>query len=147
MIKQNMGTLSDALRQGASAETLREQFEAQLKAAQNEVAAEKKVQEEENEDDITLDDLREDLVCVALDYLTAVGVIPEDMDITDEDIDELIEAIKGAEEEFRMKMAFVRMLHDMVNASEDEPKEEKVKSAEKKADPDEVLKRFLESLR
>jgi ATP-dependent protease HslVU (ClpYQ) peptidase subunit len=147
MIKQNMGTLSDALRQGASAETLREQFEAQLKAAQNEVAAEKKAQEEENEDEVTLDELREEAVCVILDYLTAVGVIPEDMDITDEDIDELIEAIKGAEEEFRMKMAFVRMLHDMAHASEDEPKEEKVKPAEKKADPDEVLKRFLESLR
>jgi ATP-dependent protease HslVU (ClpYQ) peptidase subunit len=145
MIKQNMSTLSDALRQGASAETLREQFEAQLKAAQNEVAAEKKAQEKE--DEVTLDELREEAVCVILDYLTAVGVIPEDMDITDEDIDELIEAIKGAEEEFRMKMAFVRMLHDMVNASEDEPKEEKVKPAEKKADPDEVLKRFLESLR
>jgi ATP-dependent protease HslVU (ClpYQ) peptidase subunit len=145
MIKQNMSTLSDALRQGASAETLREQFEAQLKAAQNEVAAEKKAQEKE--DEVTLDELREEAVCVILDYLTAVGVIPEDMNITDEDIDELIEAIKGAEEEFRMKMAFVRMLHDMVNASEDEPKEEKVKPAEKKADPDEVLKRFLESLR
>lgn len=150
-----MMSLTDALRDGASLEDIRKSFEAALQDAQSEVAAEKKKAQEAKAcekcgdcDELDLDVCREEMIYAVLDYLTALGLIPEDMEIEDDDIDHLIDMIKEVEEEYKAKIGFIKMLSAMAKMEAD--KKEKVsekKVAEKPSAADDVIAQFLKGLR
>lgn len=155
--EQNMVSLTDALRDGASPDDIRKSFEAALQDAQNEVAAEQaaKVRTEDKCSgdcahctecaECELDEAREDMIYAVLDYLTALGLIPEDLEIEDDDIDTLIESIKEVENEFKAKIGFMRMLADIARMKEAE-KEEKPAQDKKVDAADAIIKQFLKGL-
>lgn len=157
--EQNMVSLTDALRDGASPEDIRKSFEAALQDAQNEVAAEQAEaskfcggEGECNGDcahcsdcaECELDEAREDMVCAVLSYLAALGLIPKDLDLEIEDIETLLEAIKGVEEEYKAKIGFMRMLTAMAKMRE--VKEEKPTQDNKTDAADAIIKQFLKGL-
>lgn len=150
-----MMSLTDALRDGASPEDIRKSFESALKDAQNEVAAEQAAKSACDGNcegcgecgELDLDDCREEMIYAVLDYLTALGLIPEDMEIEDDDIDHLIETIKEVEEEYKAKIGFMKMLAAM--AKMEAGKKEKVggKEIAEKPSADDVIAQFLKGLR
>lgn len=149
-----MLSLADALRDGASLEDIRKSFEAALQDAQSEVAAEKKKAQEakacENCDDcdeLDLDVCREEMIYAVLDYLTALGLIPEDMEIEDDDIDHLIDMIKEVEEEYKAKIGFMKMLSAMVKMEADKKEKVSEKKVAEKPSADDVIAQFLKGLR
>lgn len=149
-----MLSLADALRDGASLEDIRKSFEAALQDAQSEVAAEKKKAQEakacENCDDcdeLDLDVCREEMIYAVLDYLTALGLIPENMEIEDDDIDHLIDMIKEVEEEYKAKIGFMKMLSAMVKMEADKKEKVSEKKVAEKPSADDVIAQFLKGLR
>lgn len=158
--EQNMVSLADALRDGASPDDIRKSFEAALQDAQNEVAAQQAEASKfcggekecggdcarcSNCAECELDEAREDMIYAVLDYLTALGLIPEDLEIEDDDIDTLIESIKEVENEFKAKIGFMRMLADIARMKEAE-KEEKPAQDKKVDAADVIIKQFLKGL-
>ena len=149
-----MLSLADALRDGASLEDIRKSFEAALQDAQNEVAAEKKKAQEakacENCDDcdeLDLDVCREEMIYAVLNYLTVLGLIPEDMEIEDDDIDHLIDMIKEVEEEYKAKIGFMKMLSAMAKMEADKKEKVSEKKVAEKPSADDVIAQFLKGLR
>jgi predicted molibdopterin-dependent oxidoreductase YjgC len=149
-----MLSLADALRDGASLEDIRKSFEAALQNAQSEVAAEKKKAQEakacENCGDcneLDLDVCREEMIYAVLDYLTALGLIPEDMEIEDDDIDHLIDMIKEVEEEYKAKISFMKMLSAMAKMEADKKEKVSEKKVVEKSSADYVIAQFLKGLR
>ena len=149
-----MLSLADALRDGASLEDIRKSFEAALQDAQSEVAAEKKKAQEakacENCGDcneLDLDVCREEMIYAVLDYLTALGLIPEDMEIEDDDIDHLIDMIKEVEEEYKAKIGFIKMLSVMTKMEADKKEKVSEKKVAEKPSADDVIAQFLKGLR
>ena len=149
-----MLSLADALRDGVSLEDIRKSFEAALQDAQSEVAAEKKKAQEakacENCDDcdeVDLDVCREEMIYAVLDYLTALGLIPEDMEIEDDDIDHLIDMIKEIEEEYKAKIGFMKMLSAMAKMEADKKEKVSEKKVAEKSSADDVIAQFLKGLR
>ena len=149
-----MLSLADALRDGASLEDIRKSFEAALQDAQNEVAAEKKKAQEAKAcencgdcDELDLDVYREEMIYAVLDYLTALGLIPEDMEIEDDDIDYLIDMIKEVEEEYKAKIGFMKMLSAMAKMEADKKEKVSEKKVAEKPSADDVIAQFLKGLR
>lgn len=149
-----MLSLADALRDGASLEDIRKSFEAALQDAQSEVAAEKKKAQEAKAcencgdcDELDLDVCREEMIYAVLDYLTALGLIPEDMEIEDDDIDHLIDMIKEVEEEYKAKIGFTKMLSAMVKMEADKKEKVSEKKVAEKPSADDVIAQFLKGLR
>ena len=149
-----MMSLADALRDGASLEDIRKSFEAALQDAQSEVAAEKKKAQEAKAcencgdcDELDLDVCREEMIYAVLDYLTALGLIPEDMEIEDEDIDHLIDMIKEVEEEYKAKIGFMKMLSAMAKMEADKKEKVSEKKVAEKPSADYVIAQFLKRLR
>lgn len=150
-----MLSLADALRDGASLEDIRKSFEAALQDAQSEVAAEKKAQEAKAKacekrgdgDTLDLDECREEMIYVILDYLTALGLIPEDIEIDDDVIDHLIAATKELEEEYKAKLSFMKMLSDMAKMETDKKEKVDKKKVAEKPSADDVIAQFLKGLR
>lgn len=149
-----MLSLADALRDGASLEDIRKSFEAALQDAQNEVAAEKKKVQEAKAcekcgdcDELDLDVCREEMIYAVLDYLTALGLIPEDMEIEDDDIDHLIDMIKEVEEEYKAKISFIKMLSVMTKMETDTKEKVSEKKVAEKPSADDVIAQFLKGLR
>lgn len=150
-----MLSLADALRDGASLEDIRKSFEAALQDAQNEVAAEKKKKAQEAKacencgdcDELDLDVCREEMIYAVLDYLTALGLIPEDMEIEDDDIDHLIDMIKEVEEEYKAKIGFIKMLSAMAKMEADKKEKVSEKKVAEKPSADDVIAQFLKGLR
>lgn len=149
-------SLADALRDGASLEDIRKSFEAALQDAQNEVAAEKKKAQEAKAkacencgdcDELDLDVCREEMIYAVLDYLTALGLIPEDMEIEDDDIDHLIDMIKEVEEEYKAKIGFIKMLSAMAKMEADKKEKVSEKKVAEKPSADDVIAQFLKGLR
>ena len=155
-----MMSLADALRDGASLEDIRKSFESALQNAQSEVAAEKKAQEAKakakacekcgdgNCDELDLDVCREEMVYAILDYLTALGLIPEDIEIKDDDIDHLINMTKEIEEEYKAKLSFMKMFSTMFKM--EVSKKEKVgekRVVKRPSAADDVIAQFLKGLR
>lgn len=163
MQKENMGmSLADALRDGATPEMLRESFEAALKESQNEVAAEQATKAKgesdprcsgdcanceyhvDNIEELDLDECREDLVYAVLDYLAALGILPDDFEVDEEDIDKLLESIEEVENEYKARMGFMRMMADIMKAGSGDGEKEKKSNAD---DVDDVIAKFLKSLK
>ena len=149
-----MLSLADALRDGASLEDIRKSFEAALQDAQSEVAAEKKKAQEVKAcekcgdcDELDLDVCREEMIYAVLDYLTALGLIPEDMEIEDDDIDHLIDMIKEVEEEYKAKIGFMKMLSAMAKMEADKKEKVSEKKVAEKSSADYVIAQFLKGLR
>lgn len=149
-----MLSLADALRDGASLEDIRKSFEAALQDAQSEVAAEKKKAQEAKAcekcgdcDELDLDVCREEMIYVVLDYLTALGLISEDMEIEDDDIDHLIDMIKEVEEEYKAKISFMKMLSAMAKMEADKKEKVSEKKVAEKPSADDVIAQFLKGLR
>lgn len=149
-----MLSLADALRDGASLEDIRKSFEAALQDAQSEVAAEKKKAQEAKAcekcgdcDELDLDVCREEMIYAVLDYLTALGLIPEDMEIEDDDIDHLIDMIKEVEEEYKAKISFIKMLSTMTKMEVDKKEKVSEKKVAEKPSADYVIAQFLKGLR
>ena len=149
-----MMSLTDALRDGVSPEDIRKSFEAALQDAQNEVAAEKKKAQEAKAgencgdcDELDLDVCREEMIYAVLDYLTALGLIPEDMEIEDDDIDHLIDMIKEVEEEYKAKISFMKMLSAMAKMEADKKEKVSEKKVAEKPSADDVIAQFLKGLR
>lgn len=149
-----MLSLADALRDGASLEDIRKSFEAALQDAQSEVAAEKKKAQEAKAcekcgdcDESDLDVCREEMIYAVLDYLTALGLIPEDMEIEDDDIDHLIDMIKEVEEEYKAKIGFIKMLSAMTKMEADKKEKVSEKKVAEKPSADYVIAQFLKGLR
>lgn len=149
-----MLSLADALRDGASLEDIRKSFEAALQDAQNEVAAEKKKAQEDKAcekcgdcDELDLDVCREEMIYAVLDYLTALGLIPENMEIEDDDIDHLIDMIKEVEEEYKAKISFIKMLSAMTKMEADKKEKVSEKKVAEKPSADYVIAQFLKGLR
>lgn len=149
-----MLSLADALRDGVSLEDIRKSFEAALQDAQSEVAAEKKKAQEAKAckkcgdcDELDLDVCREEMIYAVLDYLTALGLIPEDIEIEDDDIDHLIDMIKEIEEEYKAKIGFMKMLSAMAKMEVDKKEKVSEKKVAEKPSADDVIAQFLKGLR
>lgn len=149
-----MMSLTDALRDGVSLEDIRKSFETALQEAQNEIAAEKKKAQEAKAcencgdcDELDLDVCREEMIYAILDYLTALGLIPEDMEIEDDDIDHLIDMIKEVEEEYKAKIGFMKMLSVMAKMEADKKEKVSEKKVAEKPSADDVIAQFLKGLR
>ena len=149
-----MLSLADALRDGVSLEDIRKSFEAALQDAQSEVAAEKKKAQEAKAcgkcgdcDELDLDVCREEMIYAVLDYLTALGLIPEDMEIEDDDIDHLIDMIKEVEEEYKAKIDFIKMFSAMAKMEADKKEKVSEKKVAEKPSADDVIAQFLKGLR
>ena len=151
-----MMSLADALRDGASLEDIRKFFEAALQDAQSEVAAEKKAQEAKTKackkcgdcDELDLDVYREDMIYAVLDYLTALGLIPEGIEIEEYyDIDSLIDMIKEVEEEYKAKLGFMKMFSAMTKIEVDTKEKVNKKKVTEKPTADDVIAQFLKGLR
>ena len=149
-----MLSLADALRDGVSLEDIRKSFEAALKDAQSEVAAEKKKAQEAKAcekcsdcDELDLDVCREEMIYAVLDYLTALGLIPEDMEIEDNDINHLIGMIKEVEEEYKANLGFMKMLSAMAKMETDTKEKVNKKKVAEKPSADYVIAQFLKGLR
>ena len=150
-----MLSLADALRDGASLEDIRKSFEAALQDAQSEVAAEKKKAQEAKAcekcgdcDELDLDVCREEMIYAVLDYLTALGLIPEDTEIEEYyNIDRLIDMIKEVEEEHKAKIGFMKMLSAMAKMEADTKEKVSEKKVAEKSSADYVIAQFLKGLR
>ena len=153
-----MMSLADALRDGASLEDIRKSFESALQDAQSEIAAEKKAQEAKAKacekcgdgdcNELDLDECREEMVYAILDYLTALGFIPEDTEIKDDDINHLINITKEIEKEYKAKLSFMKMFSTMfkMEAGKKEKVSEK-RVVERSFTADDVIAQFLKGLR
>lgn len=150
-----MLSLADALRDGVSLEDIRKSFEAALQDAQSEVAAEKKAQEAKAKacekcgdcDELDLDVCRGDMIYAVLDYLTALGLIPEDIEIEEYyDIDSLIDMIKEVEEEAKANIGFIKMLAAMTKMEADKKEKVSEKKVAEKPSADDVIAQFLKGL-
>lgn len=125
-------SLADALRGGESAEEIMKQFEDALNAAKRQVAAEQ--EKAKAKEDATLAATRADMVEAMLDYLVALGVIKSE--VTDKDVEDLVSAIKSAEEDFRRTSK-------LLDAYKMFDKSTKGKG---KKDADSIIEEFLKSL-
>lgn len=123
--------LKDALRGGVTPEQMMDDFAKQLAAAQREVAIE---QAAANSTD--LDEARADMVDAIIDYLIAMGLVDEDAVDTDEMADDLVAALKEAEQELAATKPLLDMLRRMKAESEDTERTS-----------DDVIGEFLKSLR
>lgn len=123
--------LKDALRGGVTPEQMMDDFAKQLAAAQREVAIE---QAAANSTD--LDEARADMVDAIIDYLIAMGSVDEDAVDTDEMADDLVAALKEAEQELAATKPLLDMLRRM-----------KAESENTERTPDDVIGEFLKSLR
>lgn len=123
--------LKDALRGGITPEQMMDDFAKQLATAQREVAME---QAAANSTD--LDEARADMVDAIIDYLIAMGLVDEDVVDTDEMADDLVAALKEAEQELAATKPLLDMLRKMKAESEKEDRT-----------PDDVIGEFLKSLR
>lgn len=151
-----MMSLTDALRDGVSLEDIRKSFETALQEAQSEIAAEQATQASKCNGDcgqcdcgeIDLDEAREDMVLAVIDYLTALGIMPEDMEITDEDIDTLLESLEEIKEQYKAKLNFMKMLAAMAKMDAEQSTKEKVdtKKAADKSSADDIIAKFLKEL-
>ena len=152
-----MMSLADALRDGTSLEDIRKSFESALQDAQSEVAAEKKAQEAKakacekrgdgNCDELDLDVCREEMIYAILDYLTALGLIPEDMEIKDNDIDHLINITKEIEKEYKAKLSFMKMFSTMFKMEAGKKEKVSEKRVIERTSADDVIAQFLKGLR
>lgn len=100
--------LKDALRCGITPEQMMDDFAKQLATAQREVAME---QAAANSTD--LDEARADMVDAIIDYLIAMGLVDEDAVDTDEMADDLVAALKEAEQELAATKPLLDMLRRM----------------------------------
>ena len=122
--------LKDAIRGGVSPEQMLADFQKQLAQAQQEVAMEQAAATED------LDEARADMVDRIIDYLIAVGLVDEDVVDVDDMADDLVAAIKEAEQELAATKPLLDMLKRM---KADADKQERT--------PDDVIGEFLKSLR
>ena len=99
---------------------------------------EKAREEVENENALDLDACREDLVCVVLDYLRALGIVPSTMVFSDKDIQTAIKAVKDAEGEIKEQAAALKMLMPILKT--------KAKPKVKKVDADTAIQNWLDTL-
>lgn len=97
---------------------------------------EKAREEVENENTLDLDACREDLICVVLDYLRALGIIPNTTVFSDKDIQAAIKALKDAEGEIKEQADMLKMLMPILKA----------KTKMKKVDADTAIKNWLDTL-
>lgn len=148
-----MMSLTDALRDGVSPEDIRKSFETALQDAQNEITAERAKTAKACDDkcegcnELDLDECREEMIYVVLDYLTALSLIPEDMEIEDDDIDHLIDMIKEVKEEYKAKIGFMKMLSAMAKMEADKKEKVSEKKVAEKPSADDVIAQFLKGLR
>ena len=155
-----MMSLADALRDGTSLEDIRKSFESALQDAQSEIAAEKKAQKAQeakakacekrgdgNCDELDLDVCREEMVYAILDYLTALGFIPKDIEIKDDDIDHLINMTKETEEEYKAKLSFMKMFSTMFKMEAGKKEKVSEKRVVERSSADDVIAQFLKGLR
>lgn len=150
-----MMSLTDALRDGVSLEDIRKSFESALQEAQSEIAAEQaaKTTKHCNGDcgeceDVNLDEAREDMVLAVIDYLAAFGILPEDMEITDEDIDQLLDTIKEVEEQYKTKLGLMKMLAAITKMDVESSIKKKAdnKKVTDKPSADDIIAKFLKEL-
>ena len=99
---------------------------------------EKAREEVENENTVNLDAYREDMIMAVLDYLRALGVIPNDMVFSEKDIQGAIKAVKDAEDEIKEQAAMLKVLMPLFKT--------KGKTKVKKVDADTALKNWLDTL-
>lgn len=123
--------LKDALRGGITPEQMMDDFAKQLATAQREVAMEQAAAQ--NTD---LDEARADMVDAIIDYLIAMGLVDEDVVDTDEMADDLVAALKEAEQELAATKPLLDMLRRM-----------KAENENTERTPDDVIGEFLKSLR
>lgn len=144
-----MLSLADALRDGVSLETIRESFENALQAARDEIVKEQEAKAKAekcgctHDSADTLEDAREDMVIAVIDYLTALGILPGDLEITDEDVDHLIDGIKEIEEEFKARIGLMQLMTMVIKPKKD--KTSKKETADESS-IDDAIARFLKSL-
>lgn len=121
--------LKDALRGGITPEQMLADFQRQLAEAQTEVANERAAATS------GLDEAREDMVDVIIDYTVALGITPPELTEDEEFRDGLIETIKETEQEMAAMRPLLNMLRDMK------------RTEDKERTPDDVIGEFLRSLR
>ena len=122
--------LKDAIRGGVSPEQMLADFQKQLAQAQQEVAMEQAAATED------LDEARADMVDRIIDYLIAVGLVDEDVVDVDDMADDLVAAIKEAEQELAATKPLLGVLKGM-----------KADADEQERTPDDVIGEFLKTLR
>ena len=86
----------------------------------------------EVENAMNLDAYREDMILSVLDYLRALGVIPNEVVFSDEEIESAVKAVKDAEKEIKEQTAVLKALMPMAML--------KPKSKSKKTDADTAIK-------
>lgn len=161
MESKEMVSLIDALRDGVSLDEIRESFETALQEAQDEIAAEKAAEAAEFEDeetfyDLDLDEAREELAWAIVNYIEALDILPEGMEITDENVEDLIEVIESVEEEYKAQLSFIKMLPDIITRAAKETATAKANKAPSVAEKregkgciiqaDDIIAEFLKSL-
>lgn len=122
--------LKDALRGGITPEQMLADFQKQLAEAQAEVATEQAAANNE------LEKVRADVADSIIDYLVAIGLIDENEVDIDEIADDLVEAMKEAEKEIAAVTPFLSML-----------RETKTEKPDTGHNPDDVIGKFLKTLR
>ena len=91
---------------------------------------------DEVENAMNLDTYREDMILSVLDYLRALGVIPNEVVFSDEEIKSAVKAVKDAEKEIKEQTAVLKAIMPMAM----------LKSKSKKADADTAIKNWLNTL-
>lgn len=86
----------------------------------------------EVENAMNLDAYREDMILSVLDYLRALGVIPNEVTFSDEEIESAVNAVKDAEKEIKEQTAVLKALMPMTM----------LKSKSKKTDADTAIKNW-----
>ena len=119
--------VKEMIEAGINPEDLMKQLQNEIKMAQDEIAAEKKVTKKPSNDEIA--EARSAIIESCIDYLTLIGVLEEE--VSDEDIEELEEVLVEVEKEMEKVKPLFAALKDL----------------EKSVDNDDVIiKAFLKSL-
>ena len=119
--------VKEMIEAGINPEDLMKQLQNEIKMAQDEIAAEKKVTKKPSNDEIA--EARSAVIESCIDYLTLIGVLEEE--VSDEDIEELEEVLVEVEKEMEKVKPLFAALKDL----------------EKSVDNDDVIiKAFLKSL-
>lgn len=134
-----MEDIKQMLLEGKTFDELMNQFVSEVKATQNEIEAEKAKQDQ----DAQLDKSRTIMVGAIVDYMMKLGVIdPEDF--TNEDLEELEQAIKAGEQQYRVGMQAIHKLkNELSGAKQGDCHSRSVKRKSSVVDEDKILADFL----